>query len=117
MLRVWSDRVKDIKAFKGVCRLGLGTHEIFENEVGAECGTENNTLLVRRCDCACARYCMSADLNVFNQYSVETRASVTVNSKAPWAQDESKTQEPRDESNTSNDKDENSIDDNYNYYN
>ena len=60
---------------------------------------------------------MSADLNVFNQYSVETRASVTVNSKAPWAQDESKTQEPRDESNTSNDKDENSIDDNYNYYN
>jgi len=83
MLRVRSDRVKDIKAFKGVCRFGLGTHEIFENEVGAECGTENNTLLFRRCDCACARYCMSADLNVFNQYSVETRASVTVNSKAP----------------------------------
>ena len=60
---------------------------------------------------------MSADLNVFNQCSVETRATVTVNSQAPRAQDESKTQESRDESNTNNDTSENRIDYNYNYYN
>jgi hypothetical protein len=40
--------LKHSKEGYAVCRLSsLCTHEIFENEVGAECGTENkNTLLV-----------------------------------------------------------------------
>jgi hypothetical protein len=48
-------------------------------------------------------YCMSHDYNISNQCNVETRAVITLNSKAPRAHDETKIQEPIDESNNSND--------------
>ena len=62
MVRARAD-VTEVKAFKDVYANGLGTHDIFEYEVGNGCTANNLTMLVRRLGCACARYCMKPSLD------------------------------------------------------
>lgn len=76
--------VDEIKAFKDRTRLkkGLGTHDIFEYEVGADCNNGNYRMLVRRLGCACPKFCMRESLDECKKCSCDgERDVITLNDK------------------------------------